>query len=88
MHVDSLNCCWERRLLLKDADKESMQNVALGESEKTKIRRVILDATVPVKQHSNILHWKYVVVIAALFLAGAGIYQSVKLNWKSEQYGQ
>ena len=65
-----------------------MQNVTLGESEKTKIRRVILDATVPVKQHSNILHWKYVVVIAALFLAGAGIYQSVKLNWKSEQYGQ
>ena len=32
---------------------------------KNKIRRVILDATVPVKQHSNILHWKYVVVIAA-----------------------
>ena len=73
---------------MKASYKESMQNVALGESEKTKIRRVILDATVPVKQHSNILHWKYVVVIAALFLAGAGIYQSVKLNWKSEQYGQ
>lgn len=65
-----------------------MQNVALGESEKTKIRRVILDATVPVKQHSNILHWKYVVVIAALFLAGAGIYKSVKLSWENEQYGQ
>lgn len=73
---------------MKASYKESMQNVALGESEKTKIRRVLLDATVPVKQHSNILHWKYVVVIAALFLAGAGIYQSVKLNWESEQYGQ
>ena len=23
-----------------------------------------------------------------MFLAGAGIYQSVKLNWESEQYGQ
>ena len=73
---------------MKASYKESMQNVALGESEKTKIRRVLLDATVPVKQHSNILHWKYVVVIAALFLAGAGIYKSVKLSWENEQYGQ
>ena len=38
---------------MKASYKESMQNVALGESEKTKIRRVILDATVPVKQHSK-----------------------------------
>lgn len=73
---------------MKASYKESMQNVALGESEKTKIRRVLLDATVPVKQHSNILHWKYVVVIAAVFLAGAGIYKSVKLSWENEQYGQ
>lgn len=73
---------------MKASYKDSMQNVVFGESEKTKIRRVILDATVPVKQHSNILHWKYVVVIAALFLAGAGIYKSVKLNWENEQYGQ
>lgn len=65
-----------------------MQNVVLGESEKIKIRRVILDATVPVNQRSNIMHWKYVVVIAALFLAGAGIYKSVKLSWENEQYGQ
>lgn len=65
-----------------------MQNVVLGESEKIKIRRVILDATVPVNQRSNIMHWKYVVVIAALFLAGAGIYKSVKLKWENEQYGQ
>lgn len=73
---------------MKASYKDSMQNVVFGESEKTKIRRVILDATVPVKQRSNILHWKYMIVIAALFLAGAGIYQSVKLNWESEQYGQ
>ena len=73
---------------MKASYKDSMQNVVFGESEKTKIRRVILDATVPVKQHSNILHWKYVVVIAALFLAGAGIYKSVKLNWENEQYVQ
>ena len=42
---------------MKASYKDSMQNVVFGESEKTKIRRVILDATVPVKQRSNILHW-------------------------------
>lgn len=65
-----------------------MQNVVFGESEKAKIRRVILATTVPVKQRSNILHWKYMIVIAAVFLAGAGIYKSVKLSWENEQYGQ
>lgn len=44
---------------MKASYKESMQNVALGESEKTKIRRVLLDATVPVKQHSNIKQYRF-----------------------------
>ena len=42
---------------MKVSYKDSMQNVVLGESEKIKIRRVILDATVPVNQRSNIMHW-------------------------------
>ena len=41
---------------MKASYKDSMQNVVFGESEKAKIRRVILAATVPVKQRSNILH--------------------------------
>lgn len=73
---------------MKASYKDSMQNVVFGESEKAKIRRVILATTVPVKQRSNILHWKYMIVIAAVFLAGAGIYKSVKLSWENEQYGQ
>lgn len=73
---------------MKASYKDSMQNVVFGESEKAKIRRVILATTVPVKQRSNILHWKYMIVIAAMFLAGAGIYKSVKLSWENEQYGQ
>ena len=72
---------------MKASYKDSMQNVVFGESEKAKIRRVILATTVPVKQRSNILHWKYMIVIAAVFLAGAGIYKSVKLSWENEQYG-
>ena len=40
---------------MKASYKDSMQNVVFGESEKTKIRRVILDATVPVKQRSALL---------------------------------
>ena len=71
---------------MKASYKDSMQNVVFGESEKAKIRRVILATTVPVKQRSNILHWKYMIVIAAVFLAGAGIYKSVKLSWENEQY--
>lgn len=41
---------------MKASYKDSMQNVVFGESEKAKIRRVILATTVPVKQRSNILH--------------------------------
>ena len=52
---------------MKASYKDSMQNVVFGESEKAKIRRVILATTVPVKQRSNILHWKYMIVIAAVF---------------------
>ena len=39
---------------MKASYKDSMQNVVFGESEKTKIRRVILDATASktTKQHS------------------------------------
>lgn len=38
---------------MKASYKDSMQNVVFGESEKAKIRRVILATTVPVKQRSK-----------------------------------